>query len=757
MSAVPGGTTGGAELPNVDISMAARQYVSAGWVLVPIARGSKGPNHSGWNLRSGCIDDDPRATKMRGGVGLAHAFSGTCCIDLDDLAASRKWLAERGIDIDTLMVATDAVQIASGRENRGKLLYRHPELVDPMSLVTVRVADCGLELRCATRDGKTVQDVLPPTIHPDTQLPYTWAGTGAWQNLPVLPAALLEVWLGLASTVDPARGPSGAPDGDPEADPVVGHLQVADWVLAALRDGTRHIRCPFEAEHTSKGKVGDCSYFPAMTGGYARGHFHCLHAHCAERTDDEFLEGVGYDRHAAILAMCEVLTDDPGEDTRASAQVAGANAAGATGAKGLRTAQDLPLPPFDRDKYGVIYAIINNLLMGLARPDVCGCALARDLFRDEIVMAPPRTADQWIALGDDDYTHLRAVLESGACGFAPIGREMIRDAVSLVARRHQFDSAILWLESKGWDGVARIASFCHRYLGTADTPYHTAVSRYLWTALAGRVLEPGCKADMVPILIGAQGTRKTSAVIAMVPAPEHYIEIDLGADEADLARKMRGAIIAEFAELKGLRTRELEHVKAFISRQHENWTPKFKEFNQTYPRRCVFVGTTNHEEFLDDDTGNRRWLPVRVGTIDTDAIARDRDQLWAEGARYFEVGGVDWREAENLAGAVHAEHIVSDTWEDQILAWIDAPSDETGVIRKLEGFTLSSMLFGAIGLTPKDQTRANQLRAGAVLRAFGLEKKPMRFEEKIRKVWVVTLVTHQEAKGNDMGNKDIPF
>ena len=105
-------------MANVDVAMAARQYVNAGWSLVPIAKGSKGPRHMGWNLPAQCIDDDKRANKICGGIGLAHLYSGTCCIDLDNLEQSRWWLFdEHSIDIDALLNAPDAVQIGSGRAN----------------------------------------------------------------------------------------------------------------------------------------------------------------------------------------------------------------------------------------------------------------------------------------------------------------------------------------------------------------------------------------------------------------------------------------------------------------------------------------------------------------------------------------------------------------------------------------------------------------------------------------------------------------
>src|SRR5690606_14634369 len=114
------------------------------------------------------------------------------------------------------------------------------------------------------------------------------------------------------------------------------------------------------------------------------------------------------------------------------------------------------------------------------------------------------------------------------------------------------------------------------------------------------------KADMAPILVGQQGAGKSTAVAAMAPAPEFFAEISFSEKDEDLARKMRGRLVAEIGELRGLHTREQEAIKAFVSRTHENWIPKYREFAVQFPRRLVFIGTTNKDEFLADETGNRR-------------------------------------------------------------------------------------------------------------------------------------------------------
>jgi len=166
-----------------------QEYIQAGWSLCIVPRGTKNPNYKRWNER-------PIDLETAGGIdgaGLLHVQSGTCALDIDDLSAARIWLPEHGVDVDALLSAQDAVKIRSGRFERAKLLYR---LKTPLR--TFKPPGSGVELRCANLQNRSVQDVLPPTIHCDTHKPYVWEFgeplLGDWRDLPAIPATLLAAW-----------------------------------------------------------------------------------------------------------------------------------------------------------------------------------------------------------------------------------------------------------------------------------------------------------------------------------------------------------------------------------------------------------------------------------------------------------------------------------------------------------------------------------------------------------------------------------
>ena len=369
---------------------------------------------------------------------------------------------------------------------------------------------------------------------------------------------------------------------------------------------------------------------------------------------------------------------------------------------------------------------ITSVNQTIRRFSATGIEIRFDSFRDEIMFSE-NNKNQWRPFRDEDYTSLRIKLES--LGLKKVGRELVRDAVYLVAKDHTFDSANEWLNKvvPSWDFEMRIDTFLHVYFEVVDTHYTRAVSRYLWSALAGRVLHPAIKADMVLILIGDQGAGKSTGVAAICPHSDLFTEISFNEKEDDLARKMRGRLVGEISELRGLNTRDVESIKAFVTRTHETWTPKFKEFSTTYRRRIVLIGTTNQQQFLADQTGNRRWLPITVGKVNVEKIRQDHLQLWAEARDTY--NGVQWEEAERLAKDNHGNHMIVDPWQEVVHSWLISENliPRYGSVFNTDSFvTTHQVLVGAIKMEPKTIDRRFQMRAADVLNSLGFVKNGSR-------------------------------
>lgn len=391
------------------------------------------------------------------------------------------------------------------------------------------------------------------------------------------------------------------------------------------------------------------------------------------------------------------------------------------------------LPAFARDKYGNIESTITNVIAAVGCPEFCGATIRYDAFRDEIVIAY-EGGGEWHQLKDVDAVNLRCALERR--DFKPVGKEMMRDAILKIADLNQFDSAIEWLDGLQWDGVPRVERFLTTYMSAEDTEYHRAVSRYMWTALAGRAAVPGIQADMVPIFISEQGTGKSTTIAALAPTPDAFTEIDLHEKESDQGRRMRGVLIAELAELRGLNSRDEETIRAFVTRRKEEWTPKYMEHKKTFWRRLLIVGSSNRDDILADRTGNRRWLPVRVGVSDRDAVFRDRDQLWAEARVLFDIVGVDFVTAQEDAKEVHDEFMIADSWADALEDWLYTPDELSGEVpADREFLKLEEVAHTCFGLSIDKLRMGEQRRIGDLLRAKNYEKKDVKRDRKVFKAW----------------------
>ncbi len=177
-----------------------QDLLANGIALVPIATGFKGPVTPGWNLIQNVLTTPNQANLAENlNIGIAHAYcsSPTCAIDLDDFKAARTWFNAQDVDLMSLLEAEDAVVIHSGKVNSLKLLYKMPlGLTLPSKQVKATNKTMVVEFRCSAANGLTVQDVLPPSIHPSGSQ-YQYIGAGSILNLPSLPNELFQIWLGL--------------------------------------------------------------------------------------------------------------------------------------------------------------------------------------------------------------------------------------------------------------------------------------------------------------------------------------------------------------------------------------------------------------------------------------------------------------------------------------------------------------------------------------------------------------------------------
>jgi hypothetical protein len=363
--------------------------------------------------------------------------------------------------------------------------------------------------------------------------------------------------------------------------------------------------------------------------------------------------------------------------------------------------------------------------------------LSFDEFRNAVMIQKGIVRE---VMKDEDYIAMRLVFEREK-NFAPIGKELMRDACLLVAARRRYDSGIEWLNEQVWDGVPRVEQFIHTHFGAEDNEYTRAVGRYMWSGLAGRIYAPGCQLDMVIALQSRQGTKKSTGLAALVHDPDYFTDgLDLHKDDDNFKRMLRGKVVVEIAEMAGLSKGDIDVVKRVITRKTEKWVEKYQISETVFNRRCMLFASTNKKEFLpQDETGQRRWLPVEIAEINRDLIVADRNNLWAEGAMIWKATGIAYAEAERLAAGLHKHYEMTDVWEQRISEWLTTPSAVGSVLPCSRPLTVGEVLEGALRMQPAHMDTRAEKRAQRVLKALGYESKTVRVPgiDKTVKRWVI--------------------
>lgn len=316
-----------------------------------------------------------------------------------------------------------------------------------------------------------------------------------------------------------------------------------------------------------------------------------------------------------------------------------------------------------------------------------------------------------------------------------VGRQILA-----IALENHFDPIVDYLRSLEWDGVSRISEeggWLTRY-ARAETPKELGAEKYVefvgrkWlVSMVARALDPGCKADLVLILEGLQG-RKKSTLFEILAGKKWFCDLAIAVGDKDSKMMTSGFWLAELPDLAALKNaRDQNMVKAFFSAAQDKFRPPYGKTVKSAPRRIVFGGTTNDYAYLADDTGNRRYCCVYVNRkIDIAALIRDRDQLFAEAVFlynkhvnecedklecccwWFTEEEIIIQERENVKRAVESpeREIIMDWW------YAMKPDDRP---RRVTTSQIAQEAFGA----EKDRIDTGKaMKYGAALRKLGFKR-----------------------------------
>lgn len=336
----------------------------------------------------------------------------------------------------------------------------------------------------------------------------------------------------------------------------------------------------------------------------------------------------------------------------------------------------------------------------------------------------------------------------------PCTPNVITEVVYAMARENRTNPLREWLDSLVWDNEPRIDRWLSTYLGAPENNY-TALAGAWWLGQAVvRAFHPGSQADYTLVLEGPQGQKKSQALRALA-GDEYFTDQISDFSNKDSSLDLQGKWIIEIAEFDRI-AHKPSVIKAFLTRMTDRFRPPYGTHPLEFPRQVIFAATVNLEEYFADDTGNRRFWPVQCGYIDTDALAADREQLWAEAVeRFWRKRARRWPsepEELKLFGAEQAQREELDVWHDQIAAWVDNPSqsyDRHGhplgtLVSVKKKVTVADILTHCLQVEAKNQNQAMKKRVAGTLKRLGWKAQMSGKDYARYRAWVLEDTTNNE-------------
>ena len=362
---------------------------------------------------------------------------------------------------------------------------------------------------------------------------------------------------------------------------------------------------------------------------------------------------------------------------------------------------------------------LDNVLKVLERHEPLRGLLWYDEFERKILTTwHSKEVREWSKF---DTLELSRLLQS-EIGFFKLTDDLVFKAATLHAFQNKRNELKEWLESLTHDGVPRVETFFHLYMGARLSDHHLAASKNFWVSMVARVYDPGCKVDNMVVLESGQGKFKSTALDAI--GGKWFTEAHDSVTNKDFFMVLHGKLLVEISEMDAFSKAEISTIKKTITNRKDRFRPPYGAVAEDFPRQGIFAGTTNESAYLRDHTGGRRFWPVRIGAIDIECIRRDRSQLFAEAVSLYKAGHT-WWEMPKTTAEEQEERLQTDSWDDDVYAFISRQTDTT----------LKDIWAQALSGDIAKLSRADELRLGKILHRAGWRSKPVRRFGILSKRW----------------------
>lgn len=304
-----------------------------------------------------------------------------------------------------------------------------------------------------------------------------------------------------------------------------------------------------------------------------------------------------------------------------------------------------------------------------------------------------------------------ALFMQSELGITRIGRDLVNQAVISTSHQNKRNCVRDWMDSLTYDGTKRIDHFFCDFMGVADSEYVFAAARNFWLSLIARAYQPGCKVDNMIVLEGSQGVGKSTAL--QIIGGEWFAEQHESAtNPKGFAEILQGKLLIEISEMDSFNRAEVNRVKQTVSCPSDRFRASYGRYAIDHPRTCIFVGTTNRDDWNRDETGARRFWPIACsGAIDLEGIRNAREQLFAEAVTRHKAGEAHWQMPLEETRVEQEARYQHDPWLERVKEILKGKSEVT-----------TAKIMEEMGLELIKRGRPEQMRVGQCLRFLGWPK-----------------------------------
>lgn len=355
---------------------------------------------------------------------------------------------------------------------------------------------------------------------------------------------------------------------------------------------------------------------------------------------------------------------------------------------------------------GAPLANLNNAVAILENdPSLAGNVWYDEFLQRFMTQDPPR---EW---RDSDDINVALYVQRDL-GIPRMSREIISQAVVAVAHNNPRNCVRDWLDSLVHDGQPRIDQFFSDCFGAEESEYTKAASRNFWLSLVARVRQPGCKVDNMVVLEGSQGLGKSTA-LQIIGGDWFAEQHESATNPKGFAEILQGKLLIEISEMDSFNRAEVSRVKQTISCPSDRYRASYGRHAQDHPRQCVFVGTTNRDDWNMDETGARRFWPIAcIGQVRLDVVRDNRDQLFAEAVARHKAGEPHWLMPAEETEGQQRDRYQEDAWHEKVIEILKGKSEVT-----------TSKILEELGIEISRRGRAEQMRVGKIMRRLKWPKR----------------------------------